>query len=266
MSYRYATPGTPFQLKVYFSTDPLFSNDDVRLSSATVMPNAAQGTFTRVIGSDIRLPIFDVPGDYYLLAVAGGSTAVFQGVYHLPGGPVFVHGSNEAGDAIAVRSNSSVVQVTFNGAPTGYNAHEFSTLPIRLHGGDDLLDGTGLSMPRGLSVFGGAGNDRLAGGAGNDTLRGMTGNDELRGGAGSDLLNGRAGADVLDGGAGNDVLDGGVDADVLNGGPGNDQLIAGGGCHGDGAVDQLRGDAGYDTAGDSRADPDVLIGIERIIC
>ena len=136
----------------------------------------------------------------------------------------------------------------------------------RLHGGDDLLDATGLSMPRGLSVFGGAGNDRLAGGAGNDTLRGMTGNDELRGGAGSDLLNGRAGADVLDGGAGNDVLDGGVDADVLNGGPGNDQLIAGGGCHGDGAVDQLRGDAGYDTAGDSRADPDVLIGIERIIC
>ena len=74
------------------------------------------------------------------------------------------------GDAIAVRSNSSVVQVTFNGAPTGYNAHEFSTLPIRLHGGDDLLDATGLSMPRGLSVFGGAGNDRLAGGAGNSGL------------------------------------------------------------------------------------------------
>jgi Ca2+-binding RTX toxin-like protein len=72
-----------------------------------------------------------------------------------------------------------------------------------------LLDGRHLSAGHALSVdgsretdgtlslYGGAGDDRLSGGAGQDTLRGADGSDVLTGGAGADQLDGGAGGDVF---------------------------------------------------------------------
>jgi Ca2+-binding RTX toxin-like protein len=68
-----------------------------------------------------------------------------------------------------------------------------------------------------------------------DTLTGTDQNDTLDGGAGNDTLTDRNGADILHGGDGDDVLDGGGATTPLSGTQG-----------GDGARNQLYGDAGND--------------------
>jgi Ca2+-binding RTX toxin-like protein len=91
----------------------------------------------------------------------------------------------------------------------------------------------GSAMP-GLTVTGGAGDDRL---------EGLLANDSLSGGAGDDVLHGGYGNDVLIGGKGNDVLDGGIADDSLAGGDGNDTLESGTGN------DTLEGGDGNDRLG-----------------
>ncbi|MBN9117906.1 MAG: hypothetical protein J0I06_01860 [Planctomycetes bacterium] len=82
--------------------------------------------------------------------------------------------------------------------------------------GNDTLDGSAADVP--LTIYGGAGDDKLLGGSKNDTLVGGDGNDTLGGGKG---------LDALDGGNGNDTLDGGKDGkqDVLIGGAGADTFV-----------------------------------------
>ena len=63
-------------------------------------------------------------------------------------------------------------------------------------GGDDVIDGAGGDDV----VFGDAGADRLAGRGGDDALYGDDGDDRLRGGRGDDVLAGGPGADALRGG------------------------------------------------------------------
>jgi hypothetical protein len=67
-------------------------------------------------------------------------------------------------------------------------------------GGNDTIDGAGGDD----AVFGDAGADRVSGGAGADTLYGDDGDDRLLGDDGDDVLAGGPGADRLDGGAGTD--------------------------------------------------------------
>jgi hypothetical protein len=68
--------------------------------------------------------------------------------------------------------------------------------------GDDRIKGT-----RGDDVIcAGAGDDRVDGGGGDDAIFGDDGDDRLRGGPGDDTLYGDAGADRLDGGGGLNVL------------------------------------------------------------
>ncbi|QDU91273.1 Hemolysin, chromosomal [Pirellulimonas nuda] len=64
-------------------------------------------------------------------------------------------------------------------------------------GGNDILDGSGITVATPLALLGGAGNDTLTGGAGDDVLLG---------GAGDDTLVDSPGADTYDGGAGEDTL------------------------------------------------------------
>ena len=217
VSYQYATAGTPFVVSFYLSTDPIFSEHDRRLSVTTVTPTAAAGTRTLTIGRELSLPLVDTPGDYYLLAVSGGSTAVFQGVYFLPGRPLFVHGADAVNDTVVISSRApNVAQVVFNGVTTTYVAASIHALAVRTHDGNDTLDASGLQIAREISAYGGDGNDRLSGGAGDDVLRGMAGDDELSGGPGDDHLVGREGNDRLDGGAGVDQISyGGVLAGVM---------------------------------------------------
>jgi hypothetical protein len=62
-------------------------------------------------------------------------------------------------------------------------------------GGDDVIDGGGGDD----AIFGDAGADRLAGGPGDDALYGGDGDDDLTGGRGVDVLAGGPGADALHG-------------------------------------------------------------------
>ena len=69
---------------------------------------------------------------------------------------------------------------------------------VKLLGGDDVLDGSGLAA--GAIKMTGDGGD------GDDVLIGSSGDDVLLGGAGDDVLLGGPGLDVLDGGTGDNVL------------------------------------------------------------
>jgi hypothetical protein len=70
-------------------------------------------------------------------------------------------------------------------------------------GGDDRIDGRGGDD----AVFGDAGRDRIAGGGGADTLYGGEGDDALAGGRGHDVLSGGPGTDRLAGGPGADFTE-----------------------------------------------------------
>ena len=71
-------------------------------------------------------------------------------------------------------------------------------LIINALGGDDVVEGSGLSDGSiALAVDGGAGDDILIGGAGDDTLNGGEGDDILIGGPGQDILDGGPGDNIL---------------------------------------------------------------------
>ena len=70
-------------------------------------------------------------------------------------------------------------------------------------GGDDRIDGRGGDD----AVFGDAGRDRIEGGDGADTLYGGEGDDALAGAAGDDVLSGGPGQDRLSGGPGADFTE-----------------------------------------------------------
>ncbi len=73
-------------------------------------------------------------------------------------------------------------------------------------GGDDVVNGAG---GRDV-VYGDGGDDRLAGGDGGDTVYGGDGDDRLAGGDGEDVLSGGPGDDTLAGGRGADHHEGGT--------------------------------------------------------
>jgi hypothetical protein len=115
------------------------------------------------------------------------------------------------------------------------------------------------AFPRGCTIEGTAGNDRLVGTAGDDVICGEGGDDIVSGGGGNDVvfgdggddvLSGDAGDDTVYGGTGDDRLAGGDGFDVLSGGPGGDTLSGGPGS------DHLEGGTGRNrcpdlTAGDT---------------
>ena len=110
---------------------------------------------------------------------------------------------------------------------------------------DDIHGGGGNDL-----LYGYGGNDSLYGGSdsGLDTLIGGYGNDNLHGGDGNDWLRGEWDNDNLYGDNGNDNLIGGLGNDYLNGGAGNDILDGFWySANGNGEVDRLRGDSGWDT-------------------
>lgn len=88
-------------------------------------------------------------------------------------------------------------------------------------------------VPKGVSLYGYGGNDRLSGGDAGDTLNGGNQNDEVLGNYGADVLTGGAGRDTVRGGAGSDRLVIAAAADlatgeIYSGGEGEDTLDANG--------------------------------------
>jgi Ca2+-binding RTX toxin-like protein len=91
-------------------------------------------------------------------------------------------------------------------------------------GGDDVINATQ------------GGNDTIYGDGGDDTITAGPGEDTIYADAGDDRLSGGAGDDVLAGGPGDDRLAGGPGADFQEGGEGTDRCLgsSGGGDAGDG--------------------------------
>ena len=89
--------------------------------------------------------------------------------------------------------------------PTAGRPYEFHDLAqINLGDGDDSATAAGAI---GVSLSGGAGNDRLSGSPGDDRLAGDAGTDTLLGEGGDDMLLGDGvGGELFDGGVGNDTL------------------------------------------------------------
>jgi hypothetical protein len=94
------------------------------------------------------------------------------------------------------------------------------------------------ASPRGCTIEGTAGDDRLVGTRGDDVICGEGGDDVISGGGGDDVAFGDAGDDTVAGGDGKDTLNGGAGEDqlagadgpdVLSGGPGDDTLSGGAG-------------------------------------
>ncbi len=120
-------------------------------------------------------------------------------------------GGDGQADSVIVNATNAADVVSPSGDATGVTVSGlFSTVRIRnaeaandvltinLLGGDDVLQGSGLSADAiKLSADGGDGADVMVGGPGNDSLQG---------GAGDDVLIGNAGQDALDGGTGNNVV------------------------------------------------------------
>jgi hypothetical protein len=101
-------------------------------------------------------------------------------------------------------------------------------------GGADVLTGNGgpefgSGIARGISLYGGSGDDSLTGTRGDDLLTGLKGADKLRGLAGSDGIQAGPGADRLYGDGGTDFLIAGRGPDRLFGGRGRDFLFPGAG-------------------------------------
>jgi hypothetical protein len=85
-------------------------------------------------------------------------------------------------------------------------------------------------VPRGCTITGTDGPDRLSGTRRDDVICGLGGDDVIRGGDGDDAVLGDAGADRVEGGDGDDTLYGGDDADRLRGDHGRDVLAGGPGA------------------------------------
>jgi aspartate/glutamate racemase len=181
-------PVTQFDVGIYRSDDTAFGGDTL-LSTVTISAAAdlsvGMHTKTWTIGSgagQIALPgagASDISQDYYLLAVADptdaivetdttspglNNVAVFTGVYHAPGGGVFVQGTSGA-DSVAV---SGALNVTVNGHVYSYTPSDVAAVVVRSHAADDSIDASAASIS--LTAFGGAGNDTLKGGSGADFL------------------------------------------------------------------------------------------------
>ena len=142
------------------------------------------------IGTDILLPGAGAPeslGDYYLLVAADpakkvkesnekDNAAIFTGTYHPLAGGVFVQGTAGA-DVVTLAPNGLNTDLSVNGPTTTYP--DATGFALRLHDGDDSLDGKNSTLP--ISAWGGAGNDSLIGGGAADVLNGGIGDDVVTG-------------------------------------------------------------------------------------
>ena len=205
------------------------------------------------------------------VAVALGAGAVQLG------GRLIIYGTS-GNDDIKVNPGGGApeIKVKLNGAQATYVG--VTEVVIYANAGDDDVQvAGGVRLP--VTVFGGAGNDRIRAGGGDSVLVGGDGDDVLLGGSGRDVLIGGAGRDTLGGGGGDDILIGGstafdangealrlVQAEWASGRPFADRVanLSGAGASGangpallttagpartvfdDSAIDELAGDAGDD--------------------
>ncbi len=166
----------------------------------------------------------------------GTGSERFDANPYTPGNPggdrLYLEGN--AGARISLRSTEDgVIRI-------GNERLEFTGIE-RIYGtaGNDIVSATNASMNtagggkpgHGVSIFTGAGHDRIAGSRYDDVLDGGSGNDTIVGGGGNDFIHSNTGNDVINGGLGDENIRwGNGDAnhnpghDTINGGAGYDLI------------------------------------------
>jgi len=216
--------------------------------------NAGNGSFRAIAmggaGNDVLIgtggdDILDggAGNDVLVSGMAAGNDVLIGGYGY---DTAVIYGSDQGNEVISVHGDSAN-DVIVAGSGTVLVVSEVESLTIIMGAGNDTVTLANLQdtdLHDAVTVFGGAGNDRidayhagisvvLYGGAGNDELEGSQEGDHLDGGDGDDRLFGFAGNDVIQGGDGNDTIfwyasgatfthDG---DDIVDGGSGRDILV-----------------------------------------
>ena len=148
------------------------------------------------------------------------NTGRFEGIYHAPAGPVFIHGRTgsrlEDDKLVVTEVDTSTLEVMLGRELRTYDPADVTAIRFRGHEGDDFAQAAGT-------------DDFLFGGAGSDTLRGGPGDDTIDGGPGADALFGEEGFDTIYDGMGDDEVDLGPDGGVILTTPGSDDIFIDGG-------------------------------------
>lgn len=235
-----------FEIGVYRSSDGIFGEGDRLLDTILITGtdlDLGGHELVRTIGTDGAEQIV-LPGvgtseaaieddlDYQILFVADhlnsvdesdddafndDNTARFENAYHLPNGPVFVHGRRRGTgrDVFTVTEvDEALTELRLNLRTYGYDPAEVTSFRFRAHEGNDQAQAA--STP-----------DLLIGGPGNDVLAGGPGDDYIDGGIDADELLGEEGFDTILDGMGDDSIDLGPDGGVIVATPGSDDIFLG---------------------------------------
>ncbi len=226
----------PFEIGYYRSIDRTFDPETDELlgvSSVTTPEAFAIGTNlfadVEIAGEEATVSFpgtiaDDLLEDYFLLSVIDHTNAVpefdgdpfnednasaVRGVYHLPDGPIYVHGSERSDSMSATVDGGAVI---FDYGATAfdlpgtfeYELGDETASHVRLHEGDDEYRGSELVD----IVFAGPGNDKVSTGPGDDIVFDGPGDDSIDTGSGDDIIVSTPGSDdiFIDGG-GDDLLD-----------------------------------------------------------
>ena len=215
---------------------------DVITATATEKLAAVVGDYGTPLDTSDDVTIY--PGSTSEFSLAVEPSVIDSG--DVVDGVLYVLGTH-ADDVVGISVVGTQFEVDMNGTVELIDTAGVSQIEVYLIGGNDTLDGSGISTPTYVeagkgedSIQTGSGNDTLMGGQGEDTLRGGAGNDLLGGGKGDDWLYGEDDADTLLGGDGDDQLDGG-------GEPGDVTISGAGLLEGSGLGDYLDGQDGSDT-------------------
>ncbi|AGT11284.1 calcium-binding protein [Paracoccus aminophilus] len=183
-------------------------------------------------------PIYALGGDDKIYwGPASGSGIVYGGDTGEHYDPDPYHNGNPGGDRLYLTGKQGITVrfiTTESGVATG-GGESLKFFGIeRLHGsaGNDIINAARATLApahdgtpqHGLSIYAGAGNDRITGTAFADVLDGGSGNDTIFGGAGDDFIQSSTGDDLIYGGAGNDNIRWGLGDNVA---PGNDTIYGG---------------------------------------
>lgn len=145
---------------------------------------------------------------------------------------------NPGGDRLVLEgSTGAVISLLTTESGTvriGGNVLQFTGVE-RIHGtaGNDVVYGARALLnpphdgtpPHGLSIFTGAGHDKIFGSAHDDVIDGGSGNDTIRAGGGNDFVHSSTGNDLIYGGAGEDNIRWGNGDNRHN--PGHDRIHGG---------------------------------------
>jgi Ca2+-binding RTX toxin-like protein len=177
--------------------------------------------------------------------------------------------ATEGDDLVNVSGDANGVSVTGQAARvTVLHSQPSDELDVNGLAGDDSISATGLAASTiGLTLDGGAGNDRISGGPGVETLRGGDGNDTIDGNGGNDAAFLGAGDDsfVWDPGDGSDTVEGqdGTDTMIFNGANIAEQIDLS--AHGTRLkLFRTQGNVTMDTAGVELVDVNALGGADLV--